>query len=67
MKTLKRTYWENCDKLIKCDFPCNSCFGCENKIKEVKEWLQQKQHTLMKNGVFYHYDTIKELLEELKK
>ena len=44
MTTLKQIYWENCDKLIKCDFPCNSCFGYENKLKEVKEWLQQKRH-----------------------
>ena len=55
MVTLKQTYWENCDKTIKCDFPCDSCFGCENKLKEVKEWLQQSDRTT------------DELLEELEK
>jgi len=33
----------------------------------VKEWLQQKQNTLIKNGTFYCYSKIQELLEEVEK
>ena len=43
MSTLKQRFWEGCSKIIKNDFPCNSCFECQVKQKQVNEWLQQKQ------------------------
>ncbi|TES92980.1 MAG: hypothetical protein E3J87_03340 [Candidatus Cloacimonadota bacterium] len=72
MITLKQTYWENCDKLIKCDFPCDSCFGCKNKLKEVKEWLQQKPQefkdfmTISKDEYDLIEEFVRRLLEELE-
>jgi hypothetical protein len=43
MKTLKQQLYKECDKLIKCNYPCDSCYGCENTLKLFREWLEQRE------------------------
>jgi hypothetical protein len=42
-KSLQERFYDECSKIIKCDYPCDSCYGCENKIKIVKGWLEDNK------------------------
>jgi hypothetical protein len=39
-KDLEKIFYDDCSKLIKGRYPCTSCFGCENRVKDVMVWLE---------------------------
>jgi hypothetical protein len=67
-KTLYQIFQLECDKPIKTVYPCNSCYGCENKLKTIKEWVIKKPTRAMfmePDGFTIHLISKRELLDEL--
>ncbi len=51
LEVLQKGLWEFCHKDVKCDYPCGSCYGCENHLKLVEKWLRDLRYS-SKNAEF---------------
>lgn len=68
MKSLQERFYDVCTKEIKCKFPCDSCYGCENNVKAVMEYFKDKQREIGIGSwtALSKVDTINELLKNVQ-